>query len=70
MIEDTELYEAFQTLLVNPDSIEEFAEKKVKESEDYRDLKPRQLKNLQSSYKVFLNNCIKMINLDGTIEWE
>jgi len=52
MIEDTELYEAFQTLLVNPDSMEDFAEKKVKESEDYRDLKPRQLKNLQSKIEM------------------
>tara|TARA_R100000995_G_scaffold69719_1_gene38284 strand:- start:840 stop:3581 length:2742 start_codon:yes stop_codon:yes gene_type:complete len=52
MIEDTELYEAFQTLMVNPDSMEDFAEKKVKESEEYRDLKPTQLKNLQSKIEM------------------
>tara|TARA_R110002020_G_scaffold6002_10_gene25161 strand:+ start:7853 stop:10594 length:2742 start_codon:yes stop_codon:yes gene_type:complete len=52
MIEDTELYEAFQTLMVNPDSMEDFAEKKVKESDEYKDLTSAQLKNLQSKIEM------------------
>jgi len=51
-MDDSELYEVFELLMVNADSLEEFAEKKVKESDKYADMGEVELKNLQSQIEM------------------
>ena len=56
MIDDEELYEAFKMLMVNPDGIEEFAEKKVKESDKYKDMGKPELNKLRSQIESLIEN--------------